>query len=147
MVIWAHYRQTIDRLAEELKYLNPAKIYGGTADFEGQKRMFREDKDCHLMIANTMSVGVGTNFTVANYMAFFEYTFDLDNYDQAISRCRRPGQQHKLWVRNYAVKNSMESRKILPRLIAKKTFSKRILQDKDAFKDFIAMGVDMEDYF
>jgi len=147
MVIWAHYRQTIDRLAEELKHLNPAKIYGGTADFEGQKRMFREDKDCHLMIANTMSVGVGTNFTVANYMAFFEYTFDLDNYDQAISRCRRPGQQHKLWVRNYAVKNSMESRKILPRLIAKKTFSKRILQDKDAFKDFIAMGVDMEDYF
>lgn len=147
MVIWAHYRQTIDRLAEELKHLNPAKIYGGTADFEGQKRKFREDKDCHLMIANTMSVGIGTNFTVANYMAFFEYTYDLDNYDQAISRCRRPGQQHKLWVRNYAVKNSMESRKILPRLIAKKAFSKRVLQDKDAFKDFISMGMDTEDYF
>lgn len=139
VVIFAYYRDTIKRLQKQLSHFNPAVIYGGTTDIEREKLKFQKDDTCRVLIANPKSAGVGTNFTVAHYIIFFEYSYDLDDYDQAIDRCHRPGQKYNLTIINYALRGSMEPRKILPRLIEKKAFSGDLLNDPREFMDFIKL--------
>lgn len=139
VVIYAYYRHTVKRLVELLAEYNPAVIYGGIQDMEGQKDKFKNDDTCRLMIANPESAGVGTNFTVAHHIIYFEYSYDFKNYDQAVDRCHRKGQHYPLTVINYALRGSMEPRKILPRLIEKKELSATLLKDPKEYLDFIKL--------
>lgn len=139
VVIYCYYRHTVKRLVKQLARYNPAVIYGEISDFEPQKVKFQTDDTCRVMVANPESAGVGTNFTVAHYIIFFEYDRDLGNYDQAIDRCHRKGQHSPLTIINYALRGSMEPRKILPRLIEKKEISADLLKDPRAYLDFIKL--------
>lgn len=139
VVILCHYRKSVDRLREQLKKYHPAVIYGGTKDVEAEKTKFTSDPKCRIMIAHPLSAGVGVNFTVAAYMIFFEYSWDLDSYDQTVARCNRPGQIYPLTVINYAVRGGMEERKILPKLVAKKDFATNLLKDRKEFIEFIKL--------
>lgn len=139
VVIFAYYRDTIKRLRKQLAHMNPAVIFGGTSDVEAEKLKFQKDDTCRVLIANPESAGVGTNFTIAHYIIFFEYSYDLDDYDQAIDRCHRPGQRYTLTIINYALRGSMEPRKILPRLIEKKELAGDLLKDPKEFMDFIRL--------
>lgn len=144
VVILAHYRVSIKRLQEKLKAYNPAVIFGGTTDVEREKDKFTLDPTCRIMIAHPLSAGIGVNFTVAAYMIFFEYSWDLDSYDQTVARCNRPGQIYPLTVINYAVRGSMEDRKILPKLVEKKEFAINLLNDPREFIEFIKLEGDDE---
>jgi SNF2 family DNA or RNA helicase len=144
VVILCHYRASVKRLMEQLKRYNPACIYGGTSDVEREKEKFDNDKTCRLMIAHPLSAGIGVNFTIAAYMIFFEYSWDLDSYDQTVSRCNRPGQIYPLTVLNYAVRGGMEERKILPKLVSKKDFAVHLLNDPKEFIEFIKLEEDDE---
>jgi SNF2 family DNA or RNA helicase len=137
VVVFAHYRHTVRTLVEKYKHLNPAIIYGGTDDFEGEKLKFNEDPTCRLLIANPISAGIGINLTVSSYAIFFEYSYDLDMFDQAVSRLDRPGQKKAVTIIMYAIRGSMEDRKIIPRLISKKAFSTSLLRDPIEFLRFI----------
>lgn len=137
VVILCHYQASIKRLTKQLAHLNPAVIYGNTSDVEKQKDKFNLDDTCRVMIAHPLSAGVGVNFTIADYMIFFEYSWDLDSYDQTVSRCNRPGQKNILTVINYAVRGGMEHKRILPRLVEKKLFAMEVLQDPAKYIEFI----------
>jgi SNF2 family DNA or RNA helicase len=139
VVILCHYRASVKRLLTQLATYNPACIYGGTTDVEKEKTKFDDDVSCRIMIAHPLSAGLGVNFTVAAYMIFFEYSWDLDSYDQTVSRCNRPGQIYPLTVINYAVKGGMEQRKILPKLVEKKDFATHLLNDPKEFIEFITL--------
>lgn len=147
VVIFAHYRATIKRLAEKYKHLNPAVIFGGTTDVEEQKRKFNEDPTCKLFIAHPKSAGLGINLTVSSHIIFFEYTYDLDDYDQAVARVDRPGQKRAVTIINYAIRGSMEEKKILPALINKKRFSMAMLRDPEEFMSFIGFDEDLDNMF
>jgi len=147
VVIFAHYRATIKRLVEKFKQYNPAVVYGGTADVEEEKRKFNEDPTCRLFIAHPKSAGIGINLTVSSHIVFFEYTYDLDDYDQAVARVDRPGQKRAVTIINYAIRGSMEETKILPALVNKKKFSMSILQDPEEFMSFISFEDNLEDSF
>lgn len=144
VVILCHYRDSVKRLTEQLKHYNPAVIFGGTSDVEREKTKFNEDKTCRIMIGHPLSMGIGCNLTVAAYMIFFEYSWDLDSYDQTVSRCNRPGQIYPLTVLNYAVRGGMEERKILPKLVSKKDFATTLLNDPKEFIEFIRLEEDDE---
>ena len=139
VVILCHYRASVKRLQLQLKEYNPAVIYGGTSDVEREKEKFDNDASCRIMIAHPLSAGIGVNFTVAAYMIFFEYSWDLDSYDQTVSRCNRPGQIYPLTVINYAVRGGMEETKILPKLVFKKDFATNLLNDPKEFIEFIKL--------
>ncbi len=142
IVIYAHYRHTIDTLRKQFASYNPAVIYGGTADMEGEKAKFKFDDNCRIMIANPLSAGVGTNFSISSHVIFFEYSYDLDSFDQAISRLDRPGQKNPVTVLSYALKGSIEETKILPRLMEKKAFSVEILRDPKELVRFLSITDD-----
>jgi len=147
IVIFAHYRATIKRLAEKYKHLNPAVIYGGTTDVEEQKRKFNEDPSCRLFIAHPKSAGIGINLTVSSHIIFFEYTYDLDDFDQAVARVDRPGQKRAVTVILYAIRGSLEEKKIVPALVYKKKFSMATLRDPVEFMKFIDFDEDTVDMF
>ncbi len=140
VVIFAHYRHTIKRLKELLADYNPAVIYGATLDVNTEKDKFNTENSCRIMIANPISAGIGTNFTIARHIINFEYSYDLDSYDQGISRLDRPGQKNPVTVINYAVKGSMELTKILPALINKKAISMEVLNDPKELIKFISLS-------
>lgn len=144
VVILCHYRDSVKRLMEQLKQYHPACIFGGTTDVEKQKDMFDNDPKCRIMIGHPLSMGIGCNLTVAAYMIWFEYSWDLDSYDQTISRCNRPGQIYPLTVLNYAVRGGMEERKIIPKLVSKKDFATNLLNDPKEFIEFITLEEDDE---
>ena len=144
IVIYAHYRHTIDTLTKQLAKYNPAVIYGGTKDIEYEKDKFKNTDSCRILIGNPLSCGIGTNFTISNYLIYFEYAYDLDSYDQGVSRLDRPGQTSPVTVINYALKGSIEQTKILPNLINKKAFSTDILQDPIELIKFLTLA-DIED--
>ena len=137
VVIYAHYRHTIKRLKELLKEYNPAVIFGGVSDVDAQKDKFKFDDTCRLMIAHPQSAGVGTNFSVSSHVIFFEYSYDLDSFDQAISRLDRPGQKNPVTVITYAVRGSVEINKMLPKLVDKKDFSVGLLRDPEELVRFL----------
>ncbi len=138
IVIFAHYRHTIKKLAEKYKKYNPAVVFGGTIDVEEEKRKFNEDPTCRLFIAHPKSAGIGINLTVSSHVIFFEYTYDLDDFDQAVARVDRPGQKRAVTVILYAIRGSMEEKRIIPCLVTKKKFSMSILQDPTEFMKFVS---------
>jgi len=144
IVVFAHYRHTIKRLKKQFAYLNPAVIYGGTTDIEKQKDMFKNDDTCRVMFAHPLSAGLGTNFSISSHCIFFEYSYDLDSYDQAISRLDRPGQKNAITVLNYALRGSLELTKLLPNLVDKKTFSTSLLNDPVELIKFLTLTDDDE---
>lgn len=137
VVIYAHYRHTIKRLKELLKEYNPAVIFGGVSDVDAQKDKFKNDATCRLMLAHPQSAGVGTNFSISSHVIFFEYSYDLDSFDQAISRLDRPGQKNPVTVVTYAVRGSVEVNKMLPKLVDKKDFSVALLRDPKELVRFL----------
>ena len=147
IVVFAHYRATIKRLAEKYKKYNPAVIFGGTSDVEGEKWKFNNDPTCRVMFAHAKSAGVGINLTVAHYAIFFEYLYDLDDFDQAVARLDRPGQKKAITIILYAIRGSMEEKRIIPALITKKEISSMVLRDPKEFMKFIDIEDDTEDYF
>jgi len=147
VVIFAHYRATIKKLVEKYKHYNPAVIFGGTTDVEEQKRKFNEDDSCRLFIAHPKSAGIGINLTVSSHVIFFEYTYDLDDFDQAVARVDRPGQRWPVTILMYAIRGSLEEKRIIPALIHKKKFSMAMLQDPEEFMKFISFDEDLEDMF
>lgn len=145
VVIFAHYRLSIERLKEKFKEYNPAVVYGGTKDVEAEKVKFNTDPTCRLFIAHPKSAGLGINLTVSSHVIFFEYSYDLDDYDQAVARVDRPGQKKDVTIINYAIRGSMEETKILPALINKKAFSMSVLRDPEEFMKFISF-TEPDDY-
>ena len=137
VVVYAHYRHTIKRLRELLHEYNPAVIFGGVSDVDAQKEKFKYDDTCRLMLAHPQSAGVGTNFSVSSHVIFFEYSYDLDSFDQAISRLDRPGQKNPVTVITYAVRGSVEVNKMLPKLVDKKDFSVALLKDPKELVRFL----------
>ncbi len=142
VVIFAHYRHTIKQLVEKYKKYNPAVVFGGTQDVEAEKEKFNNDPTCRLFIAHPKSAGIGINLTVSSHIIFFEYTYDLDDFDQAVARVDRPGQKRAVTVIMYAIRGSMEEKRIIPALVNKKKFSMNILQDPSEFMKFISFEDD-----
>jgi len=142
IVVFAHYRKTIERLKKQFAHLKPAVIYGGTTDIEKEKNAFKLDDNCRMMIAHPLSAGVGTNFSISSHVIFFEYSYDLDSYDQAVSRLDRPGQKNAITVLNYALKGSIELTKLLPNLVNKKAFSTALLNDPTELIKFLSLTDD-----
>ncbi len=139
VVIVAHYQKTIERLAKLLSVHNPAVIYGKTRDSEVQKNKFKYDDTCRVGIIHPQSAGVGINWTESAYMIMFEYAYDLDSFEQVISRIDRPGQTQNTTIISYVVRGSMEEKRILPSLINKKQFSMKVLNDPAEFMAFVSL--------
>ncbi len=93
VIIFAHYRSTVESLAGHYKELKPAVLYGGSTGRSKQIKAFKEGEQCRLLIANIKSAGVGLNLQdTCSHVIFTEAVSVPGQVFQAIDRVHRPGQ-------------------------------------------------------
>ena len=102
LLLFAWHRDVVDRLFEELKEYNPAKIYGGVTlqEREAEKEKFIQDSSCRIMICNIQSGGTGVDGfqKVCCNVAFAEFASTSTDMEQAEDRLHRGGQERPVSV-------------------------------------------------
>lgn len=129
VVIFAYYRDAIEFLAEELKDLNPAVVYGGSKSSEITK--FKEDDTCRVIILNWVSGGAGLNLQMASHVIFYECPTSPKDAKQGLARCDRVGQKETVNVYFMRVKDTLSDRNFKKLLGAEEDINKAIKDDKD----------------
>lgn len=92
VIIFAHYKSTIQFLAKRYKAWNPAVMNGATTAGWKEVDRFKEDDSCRLFVVNWASGGAGLNLQVAHHIAFYEVPTSPKDAKQAIARADRTGQ-------------------------------------------------------
>ncbi len=103
LLIFCHFRDTVEKLQELLEGYNPAVIYGGSNTKRNAEK-FLTDDTCRVCIPNYKSGGAGFNFqSVCHNIIMYEPVGVPAELAQAIGRCHRGGQTEvvNVWVFNY----------------------------------------------
>lgn len=99
VVVFAYYRQTVEKLAKKWAKWNPAVIYGGGNNNEAEKNRFLNKADCRIAIINYESGGVGLNLQRDCHNIICVETIGIPGaFMQAIKRVHRQGQKHNVNV-------------------------------------------------
>lgn len=93
VLVFCHYRATVEAICKHFEKYNPAMIYGGS-NVEKQKDKFLKDSSCRLAVANYRSGGVGLNLQgVCSEVIAAEPTTIPGFFDQSVDRVYRSGQK------------------------------------------------------
>lgn len=92
IIVWAWYREDVERIARELIQYTPSIVYGGQSHREDMIRAFTERRT-RLLIANQASGGVGLNLQVAPLAIYYSQGYNLEDRLQSEGRNHRGGSQ------------------------------------------------------
>jgi hypothetical protein len=95
VVVFCHYRRTVEALAKRFANRGAVKVYGGQTSEENAAAIdqFHQDPDCRVSILNFASGGVGFKLgDVATTAVFAEVPVSPGQFDQALSRLMLIGQ-------------------------------------------------------
>jgi superfamily II DNA or RNA helicase/HJR/Mrr/RecB family endonuclease len=138
----------LKRLAKELqdKELCVLQFHGQVPENQRSEviQTFESDKDCLALLLNFKVGGIGLNLQVANYVFLFDRWWNPAVEDQAVKRVHRIGQTHKVFIRRFYCKNTIEER-ILKKLEEKKRLFQNIIDE--ARPDPESMGLTEEEIF
>lgn len=138
LLVFVHFRSTVVQLAEVYKHLNPALMYGGS-NVPKNVDKFNNDPTCKIAFLNYKSGGAGLNLQYkCHNTVFYESTGSPAEYQQAVGRTHRSGQQNvcNVWVFRYV--NTISERLIDSALHRSKDI-KAVMRDKKSILD--ALGV------
>jgi SWI/SNF-related matrix-associated actin-dependent regulator 1 of chromatin subfamily A len=90
VILFAHHREVIKKLAEALHEYAPSVITGDTIDRQNQVDRFQNEQT-NLIIMNIRAGGVGINLTRARHVIFAEFDWTYAAQSQAIGRAYRNG--------------------------------------------------------
>ena len=100
LVIFAHHRQHVDRLAD--KFAGQLRITGGITGASRQASIdaFQNDLSQQVIVCSIKAAGVGLTLTAASDVLFVEQDWTPAGMDQAADRCHRIGQEDSVtaWV-------------------------------------------------
>lgn len=138
LLVFCHFRATIEKLAEEFKHLNPALMYGGS-DVPANADKFNHDSSCRIAFLNYKSGGAGLNLqSQCHNTVFFESTGSQGEYIQAVGRTNRSGQKEvcNVWVFRY---RGTISERLIDSALGRSKDIKQVMRDKASILD--ALGV------
>jgi SNF2 family DNA or RNA helicase len=94
IIIWAWYRQDVERIARALSEYAPAVVYGGQGDTARRNHVRRfVGRETPIMVSNQASGGVGMNWQIAPLAIYYSQNYDLENRLQSEGRNHRGGSQ------------------------------------------------------
>lgn len=114
LVIFAHHKEVIRQLSEELEEYKPVVMTGETSSKERQNVVdfFQNKKEHQIFIGNMISAGVGITLTAASHVVFAEFSWSPAEIQQAIDRCHRIGQKNCVIAQFLTIQNSLDSHMI-----------------------------------
>lgn len=105
---------------------------------------FQSDKSYIALLLNFSVGGLGLNLQSANYVFLFDRWWNPAVEDQAVKRVHRIGQTHKVFIRRFYCKDTIEER-ILKKLAEKKRLFQNIIDEARPEPD--SMGLTEEEIF
>jgi SWI/SNF-related matrix-associated actin-dependent regulator 1 of chromatin subfamily A len=95
LVVFAHHKEVIDRLAEELAEFRPVRVDGGTKGEARQASVdrFQSDPSCRVFLGS-QAAKEGITLTAAHATCFVELWWTPGDHSQAEDRVHRIGQEH-----------------------------------------------------
>ncbi len=138
LLVFVHFRATVQRLAEEFKHLNPALMYGGSNVPENVEK-FNKDPSCRIAFLNYRSGGAGLNLQYCCHnTVFYENTGSPAEYEQAVGRTDRGGQTEpcNVWIFRYT---GTISERLINSALGRSKDIKVVMRDKRAILD--SLGV------
>lgn len=93
VIVWATFKENYKQIAEICKEIGVeyAELHGGIKDKDEEIKVFRENADCKVMIANPQSAGLGVNLIEAAYSVYYSKGFSLEHDLQSEARNHRGG--------------------------------------------------------
>lgn len=93
LIVYCHYRHTIDMLLEALAPFNPAVIRGRATDVTEQKKKFNEDPTCRVIVGQIEATKyghelIGSKDDPCLTSLYFENSYSLDSRSQTEERNR-----------------------------------------------------------
>lgn len=110
LVIFAHHKAVIEKLAEALKEFSPVVFDGSTSMTNKNKAVesFQNDAACKVFIGQIQSAGVGITLTAADMVVFVESSWVPGEVEQAVDRCHRIGQKSNVLAQFLTVSGSVD---------------------------------------
>lgn len=112
ILVFTFSRSVTEGLEQELAKYGAVKYYGGMSPTakEEAKRRFLKDSNCRVMVAQIISAGTGIDELqhVCSTIVFAELDWSAGDYDQAICRLRRIGQQKIVRVYKCIAVNTLD---------------------------------------
>lgn len=112
IIVFAHHKEVIAALEENLAPFNVVSIKGSTPKAQRQKavEMFQGNTDCRVFLGSINAAGVGLTLTAASYVIFVEPSWVPGENYQAIDRAHRIGQKNFVLAEFLVHKGSLDER-------------------------------------
>lgn len=110
IVLFAHHKEVLLKLKEDLAAYEPVIVYGATSKTERQKAVdkFQTDRDTRVFIGGIVPCGEGITLTAASYVAFIEFSWVPGSNAQAEDRCHRIGQKDSVLIEYLVYPDSLD---------------------------------------
>ncbi|WP_449427210.1 SNF2-related protein [Rhodanobacter umsongensis] len=146
VLVWTIFTSTLLQLRDAMAHLNPAVIYGATglgdeaddASRQGQLRIFKDDANCHVMIANPAAAAEGISLHMHCHDAVYvDRSYNATHFLQSIDRIHRLGLPSDVVTTVYVMQNVLPpgvgsiDRSVARRLTAKIRNMQALLDDPD----------------
>lgn len=129
LVVFAHHKAVIEKLAEALKEFAPVVFDGSTSMTNKNKAVesFQNDPACKVFIGQIQSAGVGITLTAADTVVFVESSWVPGEVEQAVDRCHRIGQKNNVLAQFLTVSGSVDE-VMLHSIVKKKDVINRVMK-------------------
>lgn len=129
LVVFAHHRTVIEKLAEALKEFCPVVFDGSTSmtNKNNAVESFQNDENCRIFIGQIQSAGVGITLTAADTVVFVESSWVPGEVEQAVDRCHRIGQKNNVLAQFLTVSGSVDEI-MLHAIVKKKSVINRVMK-------------------
>jgi SNF2 family DNA or RNA helicase len=129
-IIFSQWVETLLRLKAELGHFGIAEYHGKIPQKQREDmiELFRNDKNCHVILMSYGAGSVGLNLQFAEYVFLFDRWWNPAIEDQAINRAHRIGAAGPITVTRFISTDTVEER------------IDRVLQEKRALSELILSG-------
>lgn len=112
VVIFAHHRDVLDGLSQELGDYNPVSLIGGMKDERKQWSVdyFQNDPETRLFLGQIQAAGEGLTLTAASHVIFVELDWTPAGMQQCEDRCHRIGQKDNVLVQHLVFEDSIDAK-------------------------------------
>lgn len=136
VVIFCHFKDTVEKLNRVFKQYNPALVYGSSDTSVNVKKLL-EDDTCRVGILNFASGGAGFNLqSVCHNVIIYEAIGSPGMIEQAIGRVHRGGQTQPVvvWMFRYLLTLSSD---LMEKALIRADDIRDVLGDEENFVTFI----------
>ena len=112
LVVFNDYTITGDIICDKLKQekIGYERLYGDTEDKYETMQRFLKEKDCRVYVVNSKSGAMSLNLQKAHYQVYFESPVSPIVREQSECRLFRIGQEHKVFIYDFIIKNSIDEK-------------------------------------